>query len=320
MRDDKFDALRGRAERALGNQRVADAVQKVRAIVGPANIPASEPRAQSALDKLRNGEANRLTAEEILALEIVVRLLRPVVLSRNGRLDDLPEDPAHPLHPPAVKTLWDAFRNRVQPMIDSIGRIETTTRRSHAGTGFLVADGLLATNRHVLGILTLGAEVLPAGTAQVVFKQESGLVNRPEDVVPLDGVAAIHPRLDLVLLRLRAQNRGLVTLDPAPITQSTRVVTIGYPGHDPVNNPLFLSGVFGNKFGFRCAALGEVMDGVDSPAFFHDCSTTQGNSGSPIFSLESGKVTGIHSAGFFMYRNQALDADQLKKFIAQPPG
>ena len=65
----------------------------------------------------------------------------------------------------------------------------------------------------------------------------------------------------------------------------------------------------------KCAALGEVLDGTESPALFHDCSTTQGNSGSPIFSLASGRVAGIHRAGFFMYRNEAVDADQLRQFI-----
>ena len=62
---------------------VADAVAKVRAIIGPANIPDSEPLAQSALDKLHNGDSP--SAEELTALEIVVRLLRPVVLRARRR-------------------------------------------------------------------------------------------------------------------------------------------------------------------------------------------------------------------------------------------
>ena len=63
------------------------------------------------------------------------------------------------------------------------------------------------------------------------------------------------------------------------------------------------------------AALGEVLDGTEAPDLFHDCSTTQGNSGSPIFNLLTGQGVGIHRAGFFMYRNEAVDADHLRAFI-----
>ena len=83
-------------------------------------------------------------------------------------------------------------------------------------------------------------------------------------------------------------------------------MTIGYSGEDEANNPLFLAGVFDGTFGVKRAAVGEVLDSSES-LFFHDCSTTQGNSGSPIFSLTSGRVAGIHRAGFFMYRNEAVD-------------
>jgi hypothetical protein len=74
--DRKLELMRDRAVRALGNHRVEQAVAKIRAIVGPENIPQSEPLAQSALDKLRNGEVPN--PDELAALEIVVRLLRPV--------------------------------------------------------------------------------------------------------------------------------------------------------------------------------------------------------------------------------------------------
>jgi hypothetical protein len=304
--------LRDRAARALGNHQVADAVAKVRAIIGPANIPDSEPLAQSALDKLHNGESP--TVEELTALEIVVRLLRPVVLSRGGELTDLPDQGVHNLYPPELKDKWSAFRALVKPLLPSIGRIESKAGK-HVGTGFLVADGLLATNRHVLGALTFGAEVLAPAAARVVFKQEVDATNSPTDIVAIDGVAAIHPTLDMVLLAVAKLGRPAVEMDAAAVTETAQVATIGFPGKDPVNNPLFLSGVFGNDFGVKRAALGEVLDGSAAPALFHDCSTTQGNSGSPIFALASGKVAGIHRAGYFMYRNEAVDAGSLRDFV-----
>lgn len=314
--DSKLELLRARAARALGDHQVVDAVAKVRAIIGPANIPDSEPLAQAALDKLHDGQIP--SAQELTALEIVVRLLRPVVLSRQAKLDDLPESPEHNLHPQDLKDLWSDFRTKVEPLLYSIGRVELATG-THVGTGFLVADGLIATNRHVLGVLTLGSEALASGTARMVFKQEAGATNPPEHIVALDEVAAIHPKLDMVLLRLKKLGRPILQIDATPAADGTRVAVVGYPAKDPVNNPLFLSGVFQNKFGVKCAALGEVLDGTESPALFHDCSTTQGNSGSPIFSLTTGRVAGIHRAGFFMYRNEAVDADPLQQFIESAP-
>jgi S1-C subfamily serine protease len=311
--DRKLELLRARAARALGGKPVAQAVATVRAIIGPKNIPDSEVQAQAALKKLENGDIN-VTAEELAALEIVVRLLRPVVYSKEGLLEDLPDREGANLHPQELKDLWSTFRSRIKPLMGSIGRIETKDRR-HIGTGFLVADGVLATNRHVLDALTFGTGVLAAGAARVVFKQEIDRINPPADDVLIEAVAAIHPKLDMVLLRVPKQGRPAVELEDAPVGEATRIAAIGYPGEDKVNNPLFLSGVFANRFGVKRAALGEVLDGTEAPDLFHDCSTTQGNSGSPLFSLTSGKVAGIHRAGFFMYRNEAVDAGALGTFV-----
>jgi hypothetical protein len=120
----------------------------------------------------------------------------------------------------------------------------------------------------------------------------------------------------MVLLTLRPLGRPTVTVATVAAGEAARVVVVGYPANDPVNNPQFLNGVFGGTFGVKRAALGEVLDGTEAPQLFHDCSTTQGNSGSPIFDLLTGHVVGIHRAGFFMYRNEAVDAAALGAFIA----
>jgi len=310
--DKRYEFLRDRAIRALANHQVEQAVKKIRAIIGPQNIPDNQSFAQAALDKLRQGEVP--TADELVALEIIIRLLRPVVFTHDGVLDDLPDRADQNLQAQELKDLWSTFRDKVRPLVGSIGRVETKSG-THVGTGFLVAEGVLATNRHVLGILTFGAEVLAPGGARIVYKQEQDQTNTPIDIAAIEGVAAIHPNLDMVLLSVAKQGRPALDIMPSVITDGERIVTIGYPGKDEKNNPLFLSGVFNGKFGVKRAALGEVLDDVKSPTFFHDCSTTQGNSGSPIFSLNSAAVIGIHRAGFFMYRNESVDANHLRKFF-----
>jgi S1-C subfamily serine protease len=308
--DPRFEALKRRATRALGDNQVDDAVQKVRAIIGPTTIPNSEAAAQRALDLLHQGLEP--SPAELQALEVVVRLLRPVVFSRNGQLDDLPDDNRN-LYSQEDKDRWSAFRSKVTSLLFSIGRIDLGN--AHKGTGFLVADDLLATNRHVLAALTSGAEVLGAGVAKVLFKQEVRSTNPPQHIVSIDGVAAIHPTLDMVLLRLQPLGRPVVSMSTVRATEESRVVAIGYPAKDEANNPLFLASTFGADFGNKRASLGEVLPGTAAPTLVHDCSTTQGNSGSPIFDLDSGLVVGIHRSGFFMYRNEALDADALRQFV-----
>src|SRR5665213_1780814 len=86
-----------RAVRALGDSQVSQALKKYRAIIGPEKIPNSEPQAQAAYDLLRDG--NDPTPEQIISLAIVIRLMRPVVFSREGQLDDLPDSRGRNLYP-----------------------------------------------------------------------------------------------------------------------------------------------------------------------------------------------------------------------------
>ncbi len=307
--------LLARADRALGPHQISQALKKTRAIIGPVTIPASEVAAQAAWDQLRNGVAP--SATQLAALEIVIRVLRPAPLSHGGMLDDLPDTPEHNLQPPELKDLWSAFRKKIQPLLYSIGRIESADG-NQVGSGFLVQDGVLATNRHVLDDLSFGAEKLEPGQARVLFQREEKSTDAPEHTVEIEDVAAIHPHLDIVLLAVRKLGRPVVDIAPAAVEAGHRVVAVGYPAADAGRNPLFLSAVYQGRFGVKRAALGESLDGTQAPDLFHDCSTTGGSSGSPIFSLESGRAVGIHRAGFFMYRNEALDADALRPFASAP--
>jgi hypothetical protein len=308
----KYEALLGRAQRALGQNSPVEAVRKVRAIVGARNIPNSEVAAQRALEALRNGKIP--TPAEVTALEIVIRLMRPVMLSRASTLDELPETANKDLQPAERKDAWNAFRDKVRPFIGSIGRIEGD-RNQHVGTGFVVGTGLIATNRHVLAVLTSGADVLNAGTARIVFKQEIGVANPPEDIPGIAEVVSVHPKRDIAILQAATGQRPPLEFADVLPGEGEAIATVGFPGKDETNNPLFLTSVFDGKFGVKSAALGEMLDGTEDPDIFHDCSTSRGNSGSPIFAVSSGKVAGIHRSGYFMYRNEAVAAGELRKLL-----
>ena len=202
--DERHVLLLARAERALANRPVAEAVGKVRAIVGIPNAPDSEKLAQAAIDKLRNPSLPAPTPVELAALEFVIRMMRPAPLSKAGELQRLPSTPGSTTYNPATEQAWNGFCAAIKPYLYSIGRLDRTAGSNpEIGTGFLVAaSDLLLTNHHVLAELSHGADALQEGQATVTFYQEYQTTDPPEDRFPIVMVVAIHPTLDLALLKI----------------------------------------------------------------------------------------------------------------------
>ena len=164
----------------------------------------------------------------------------------------------------------------------------------------------------MLDQLSYGAQALDEGQAVVSFHSEDGIPDA-EPPVPIVGVAAVHPTLDMALLTVRLPAPRAVPVVGGEPDPGAEIAAIGYPWKDP-SSPLFADAVFGGKYGVKRAALGEVMS-RDGDRFFHDCSTLGGNSGSPIFSIDSAEVVGLHFGGLFMYRNEAIPASSVNAFV-----
>lgn len=299
-----------RAARAFQNKPVGVILERIKAIVGPNNMPPIEQSklAEKALERMQNGESP--TPKQLAALEFVIRLMRPVPLSREGALDPLDSKVA-PTFPD-----WGGFQKSVKPHLYSVGRIDLWPKEG-VGTGWLVSDGVIVTNRHVLDVLSKGTGALETGQAVVRFKFEAGLPD--EDEPPnITGVLAVHEELDVALLTIDRQTftdeRRPLEVETAPVEEGHPVVAIGYPFDDSKRNPLFINALFGGTFGVKRAAPGEVS-GRGPRSIFHDCSTLGGNSGSPIFSMKTGRVVGLHRDGYFLYRNEAVDGASLEEFI-----
>jgi hypothetical protein len=280
-----------------------------RAIVGPANMPPGEQAdlAKAALAALKAG--NVPTPKQYAALELIVRLMRPSLLSTNRVIEDLP---------PEASNLegWDAFRTKIRPCLYSVGRVDDGGGTG-IGTGFLVSPRLLVTNTHVLDLLSNGTRVLERGQASVRFKREFNAIpdERPVEIVK---VIAVHETLDLSLLEVDPvaldADRTVLPMAPADAAQGDTIVVLGYPQNDSARNPLFVSSIFGNRFGVKRAAPGEVI-AAESSRFYHDCSTLGGNSGSPVVSLKTGELVGVHRSGDFMYRNESVPGTALGPFV-----
>jgi hypothetical protein len=307
--------LFGRAQRTFGQLRVDEAVAKVRAIVGLPKVPDSEQAAQAALDKLRSGRA-RPSATELAALEFVIRMMRPAPLSLQGKLEPLPAQKGSSVYQPEVSAAWETFRSASAKILYSVGRLDRSAGTNpHIGTGFLVAPDLVLTNHHVVSALSHGADELDPGMAVIRFYQE---YDGPEPVpaCPIVKVMAIHPTLDMALLKVTLPDtRPVLQFDTGALPDHLMVGTLGYPYKDD-RNPLFVDAIYQNKYGVKRGAVGELIAARGS-SIFHDCSTLGGNSGSPVMALETGAVVGVHFTGDFMYRNGAVAAPAAAEFLAE---
>ena len=299
-----------RVGREFQGRPVGEIFEDIKAIVGPTNMPPTEQGklAEEAIARMQNGE--KPTPKQLAALELMIRLMRPVPLSRKGALDNLDAKVAGSFPD------WPSFQTSVKPHLYSIGRIDLAPKEG-VGTGFLVSDGVLVTNKHVLDMLSKGTRVLEKGQAIVRFKFEAGT---PETDKPanITGVIAVHSELDIALLKIDKQKftptRQPLTLDPTPVQKGMPIVAVGYPFDDSKRNPLFIGALFNGTFGVKRAAPGEVSSSGPK-SIYHDCSTLGGNSGSPLFSMKTARVVGLHRNGYFLYRNEAVDGASLKQFV-----
>jgi S1-C subfamily serine protease len=310
MTDEERERLRRRVERTFGTRELSQIMKPVRALVGP-RMPAGEETAEKAREKLANGVEP--TPSERAALEVMIRLLRPALLYGANMFDALP---LHNEYGAELRTLWDSFRAGLGSLAFSVGRIDTADGVK-IGTGFLVAEDRLVTNDHVLDALSYGTFVLERGQGFVRFQQRWDPADT-EDPVPIVRVIATDPDLDIAILEIEPQANAPhapFLLSDVDSADGDFVAVLGYPLKDGGRNPAFMEALFESRYGVKRGAPGEIVK-TDTSLAFHDCSTLGGNSGSPVLSLKTGKVVGLHRSGTFMFRNEAVQATALREFVS----
>lgn len=267
-----------------------------------------------ALDALRTGV--RLDADSRFALEaIVMPLYRPVVDILNDLIvvDQLQE---------TWKDLGDPSRERdTRKWIRAVGRINVPGLL-YAGTAFLVGPDLILTNRHVAALFANGlgmrVEFQQGQSASIGFFHEKGLTTA--ESATIERVLMIHPWWDLAVLQVRGVTTTRTpllfdTTDPA-VLEGRRVVTIGYPGYDPSDDPdfqriqerIFRGTYYVKRFQPGILRGRDVVDSYQHSVstVTHDCSTLGGNSGSAVIDVERGTVVGLHFAGVYLEANYAV--------------
>jgi hypothetical protein len=252
------------------------------------------------------------------AVEVIVRTdgSRPSFMVRDGAVDTTTSP---------VGTWADTLNDSAALLTDAlscIGRIDVPgSSQGFEGTGFLIHENLIVTNRHVLqaiarpnaaGVWTFKTGVTidfghefrgrtsisPRGVKRVVFAATK-VINSPID----------HTKLDLVLIELEPAKaadkpRSVLAVDIAPDWASPAqiVYTAGYPGNPGFAEPLsLLEQLFQSTFGCKRLAPGEIQSahsGVHIWTLAHDASTLGGNSGSAV--LVAGReraAAGLHYGG-----------------------
>jgi hypothetical protein len=301
--------------------------------------------AEAALVKLAaDGEAAQVSDHEMAGLEAIVVPdgTRPALFVKD---DDV--DPTV-----AEAGTWggqiSALRTGISRVARSVGRINSAIGGpNYAGTGFVVAPGLIATNRHVLEVLAAGPGPPPGKPwkfLKPVAIDFAAELERPRKrEFEVTGVAyagpdpirgQLHPEyLDLALLTVVANN-GQEDL-PAPLALSRRikalrpgaeVFVMGYPArpNNEVGKVLML--VFQDEYFVKRFAPGYVLedpdtfdDGGHKRVFTHDASTLGGNSGSCVVELEvqGNAVVGLHFGGLTRDENFAHSIARIEEVLDQ---
>jgi endonuclease G len=270
--------------------------------------------------KLLNG--GPVLPGELATIEAIIdEDLRPAFDVVNG---DFRAD-----HPRWMHLQEPARKQMIQRCLPSIGRVELPGHPTmpYGGTGFVVGDDLLMTNRHVAEVFASGV-----GTRSLAFRDQRGgavdfvreHMRPPGAIFHVRGIVMIHPYWDMALLRVPGISAGRqplrLAIEDARDLSGREIFVVGYPAFDPRNPADVQNGVFQGRYGIKKLQPGELKGAVKSGSYGkwvqaagHDCSTLGGNSGSAVIDLASGAVLSLHFGGRYHELNYSVPAGALAR-------
>jgi len=264
--------------------------------------------------------------------EAIVRLHgRPSLLVRNDKVE----------MPPSV-VLSRRLKPHVAkftPPLKSVGRVELIGHPSYewVGTGWMIDEGTIATNRHVAALFAReastgrgylfvrdpsGAEVVPRIDFREEFRGMGALEFEIDKVLFVAPLSDRSP--DVAFMSVKAVSSQLLP-DPIPVHKKVKsiltkdhfVAVVGYPARDSRSDPGAMNQVFGEIYDVKRFAPGVVMNAKRGEWWFtHDCSTLGGNSGSVVLDIETGRAIGLHFAGMHGKANYAVRIDTVRDMLA----
>ncbi|MDY3562674.1 serine protease, partial [Gemmata sp. JC673] len=332
---DERELLRESTRRILeADKGLADQLDRLRDLTA---APELRPTLEGVRDRV--GALEGLGTDSALGLETIVNRVGRPVLEVAG--DDYVVDGPEAL-------IWEArlsnaaVRAALRRVIPSVGRIEVDRHPdlTWVGTGWLIADDVVVTNRHVAG--EFAALSAAGGSRAFVFKRgwpdrgtrmaarvdfRRELRNNSPRAFVVKDVLHIEDDdgPDFAFLRVeRAGPAGALSpfLQPARGRAEAQqlVATIGYPAADSrIPEQELMTRLFGDKYNVKRLAPGQVQRLADD-LVMHDCSTLGGNSGSPIVDLATGEVLGLHFSGVFLRENRGVPIGYVTSRLARVTG
>jgi endonuclease G len=311
-------------------------LEEMRAIVGEGRtLPGAEKwnvsgaMVERVLDESdsRNGQTTRPWTEAVIR-----DFGRPVLLIRNNKIE-LPRSVA-------MRTRVLGARRVLEPQLPSVGRIEFVGHPTHrwGGTGWVIAEGVVVTNRHVAEefarrsgrSVRMRVNVLTgdAMQARIDFREE---LPQPREQ-PLSHEVEIRRVLfmeadderkpDVAFLQLR---RASDLPPPIPLSDNKPldrgdIAVVGYPAYDSqgIPNEAVARRIFGDIYEVKRLAPGKVLVAdADSWAFTHDATTLGGNSGSVVLDMDTGAAVGLHFLGQLGVQNVAVSVTALRNYLGR---
>ena len=266
-------------------------------------------------------------AEEMLGLEsIAMRTQRPVLAIRDNVTQLVFIDEAD-------SKIWGERLTKARPLLDvtipAVGRIDLIGAQfDWVGTGWLVAENIIVTNRHVASEFAerkgdgfaFKTGLREQMGADVDFLQE---IDNPKKLV-VKLVRALHieeaPGPDVAFFEVEMVSGDARLARPielaTTIAVTQEVATIGYPAYDSrIPEPDLMERIYGKVYNKKRLAPGSLTR-LEEALLWHNCTTLGGNSGSVVFDLNSGQALGLHFSGSFLVTNYAVRADVVKKLLA----
>ena len=267
---------------------------------------------------------------------IVLRTGRPVLPIRGDRVST--EGAFIESDSIAVVKRVREHEHKFARFIPSVGRIDVANSMfaiDWVGTGWLVAQDVVVTNRHVAELVAAwngGRFVFRPGKngarlgISIDFKHE--VDDAGEAAFEVESVIWIERdpfKADIALLKLKTSpgaNRMPVPLAAADAAPGKDVVVIGYPARatpKAIPEQELMERIFAGRYDIKRIAPGQVR--VPSPDKWstHDCTTLGGNSGSAVIDMRSGEAVALHFAGAFLIDNYAVPASTVRKYLADRP-
>ena len=302
-------------------------VKEVKDIIsGGNNLPLASQRGISA--ETVKAVVNDFSVSDKMpqAEAVVVAFMRPVLFIKNGKIE-VPD--SNELKDRILK-----YRAIVEQPLNSVGRIELKNHQmKNLGTGWLIADDVIATNRHVAELFAVSSASGKGGSfrknfigqtleAVIDFKEEyqlqAGKANQfevqIEKIIYLPDSSKNLP--DIALLKIK---KSSTLPHPIPfvrdkLEEDQLIGVVGYPLQDPrgVVDKEMERRIFGEVFGVKRYSPGQILQVPNNHWYFtHDASTLGGNSGSLVQDMESGCAVGIHFAGTLLEANYAVKGKEL---------